>query len=90
MLFQGYVQDGVLKGHLFACDSQLVVTGTISETGALSGTVTSDGSAVGTFEGTKQGDTLIGSYQATTSSPPPDAPDSNLWVADGTDVPVPE
>jgi hypothetical protein len=95
-LFQGLATPSTLTGHLFAGDSQLAVTGTIGTGGAVTGTVAaSDGTPVGTFAGTREGDTLRGTYELTDSAAPlPDGalasdPEAAMtWEADAGDVPV--
>ena len=50
MLFQGTGNDGVLTGNAFAGNDRLVVSGTIGDDGAVSGSLAaSDGTPIGTF-----------------------------------------
>jgi hypothetical protein len=101
-VFQGLATSSTLSGHLFAGESQLVVSGTIEPGGAVSGNVTaSDGTPVGTFAGIREGETLRGTYdvgggaaasQALSGASVGEAGEptsSPTWEADATDVPVP-
>jgi hypothetical protein len=101
VLFQGTADGSALQGRVYAGNDQLVVTGTIATDGGVSGTLTTtDGLAVGTFGGTRNGTELEGTYAVTGgdgSSPvpltDPDEGDpgssSGTWSAPAHKMPSP-
>jgi hypothetical protein len=101
MLFQGTANGGMLQGRAYGGNEQLVVAGTIAEDGGISGTLTgTNGVAIGSFEATRNGDELQGTYVvtgtdetsgATSGSEPAQwsAPSSGAWSAPADKMPVP-
>lgn len=85
MLFEGEVVGGALSGRAYATDgSELVVTGTVSAAGAVSGGLAlSTGESVGTFTSQlNAAEELEGGLYV-------DGTLSSAWVAPASDLPTP-
>ncbi len=85
MLFQGEVVDGALSSRAYATDgSELVVTGTVSAAGGVSGALAlTTGESVGTFAGQMNAaEELEGGLYV-------DGTLSSAWVAPASDLPTP-
>jgi hypothetical protein len=85
MLFQGEVVDGALSGRAYATDgSELVVTGTVSGAGGVSGALAlTTGESVGTFTSQlNAAEELEGGLYV-------DGTLSSAWVAPASDLPTP-
>jgi hypothetical protein len=97
MLFQGTAVGSELRGHLFAGEDQLVVTGTISAGGSIAADVSApDGTVVATVAAVRDGGTFHGTYDLV-AQPAEDAPEASAsgalsgegtWEASAEGVPI--
>jgi hypothetical protein len=94
MLFQGTAVGSDLRGHLFAGDDQLVVTGTIAADGSIAADVSApDGTVVATVAASRDGGAFHGTYELVAAADADEAsanaavPDVGIWEASAEGVP---